>query len=73
MAHVVLLTGNGDGTFRSLPKPLPLPRNGTHQPTVAATADLDGDGISDIAIGDASFIPGIIVYLSSQAGLPAQE
>ena len=72
MAHVVLLTGNGDGTFRWPPKPLPLPRSGTRQPTVAVTADLDGDGISDIAIGDASFVPGIIVYLSSRTGLPAQ-
>ncbi|HZQ70288.1 MAG TPA: VCBS repeat-containing protein [Terriglobales bacterium] len=64
-AAVQVLAGKGDGTFLLPAKSLPLPRKGTAQPTVVVTADLNGDGISDIAVGDTTFVTGILVYLSN--------
>ncbi|MDP8979265.1 MAG: VCBS repeat-containing protein, partial [Acidobacteriota bacterium] len=42
---VVVLPGNGDGTFQPA-----LPVSGCTQPTSAQVADLNGDGIPDLAV-----------------------
>ncbi len=71
-AHVVVLQGNGDGTFRALPSSLAIASSSTGN--LIGVADFNGDGKADLIVGAS----GVSVLLGNgdgtfQAPLPINK
>jgi hypothetical protein len=52
--NVTVVYGNGDGTFRSTATTIPSPFSTTGTPPTGRAIDIDGDGLTDLAVVDFS-------------------